>query len=668
MDTTTSAPPKKTTAADFNALGKQHYARQEYAEALACFDEALRLDPSFKELHEGKGNALIGLGCPAEALACFDEALRLDPSFKEAHQGKGNAFWSLGRLAEALDAYNDALSLDSSLKEAQQAKGNALLNLGRPLDALVCFIEVVRIDPTFKEAHQCKGNALWSLGCPLEALASYNEALRLDSSFKEAHYGKGIALWSLGCPAESLWCFKEALRLDPSYKPAYNGKGNALLDLGRSLDALACYNEALHLDPSFKEAYHGKGTALWNLGRPLDALSCYNEALRLNPSYKEAYQGKGNALWSLGRLTEALACYNQVLRLDPSFNVAQRAKEEGETLGRETEAREIARHSAIPAPVTSPTPLPPTSPFAAGGAGAGVGAHAAESTAAGFSTSSATGSFPVIPYAELAFAEELGRGAYGVVYKGRWKSGEVAIKQLVATLSPEVEARFAKEILHHGGLHHENIVRLLGVCLERRRYCMVVELMPEGSLSQVLKNGRELPWELRWSIVRDIAAGLAYLHERNIVHQDLKSPNVLIGSGMRAKLADFGLARVRSESLRSSSGGRPAGTPLWMAPELFHGEACSKVSDVYSFGVVAWEVASRREPLSRVVPLTPAFAITKIIGAEPLEDIPAGTPPSFAALIGECWAKRKELRPSSGVAVLEKLREKEVSDSLALRA
>jgi len=105
--------------------------------------------------------------------------------------------------------------------------------------------------------------------------------------------------------------------------------------------------------------------------------------------------------------------------------------------------------------------------------------------------------FTIIPSKDLIFSEKLGEGSFGAVYKGKWNEKNVALKKLVVeVLSKEEEAEFKGEALVQAGLHHENIVELIGICLERAKYTLVMELMPKGSLYAVLKNG-DLPWSVK---------------------------------------------------------------------------------------------------------------------------------------------------------------------------
>ena len=207
-----------------------------------------------------------------------------------------------------------------------------------------------------------------------------------------------------------------------------------------------------------------------------------------------------------------------------------------------------------------------------------------------------------IPYAELKLDSVLGEGAYGTVYRGRWKSSEVAIKKLkVQKFSAAALEEFRQEaqIMFQLGNESDHIVRLKKICLESPNYSLVMELMPQGSLYNVLHNNQELPWPIRYQIALDIAHGLETLHEHQILHRDLKSLNVLLGAGLRAKLSDFGLSKIKQET-SSQSSQAAKGTPQWMAPELFDDEPqVTKASDIYSLGMVYWELASRAIPFAK---------------------------------------------------------------------
>ena len=194
----------------------------------------------------------------------------------------------------------------------------------------------------------------------------------------------------------------------------------------------------------------------------------------------------------------------------------------------------------------------------------------------------------------------LGNGSYGDVYRGTWEGKEIAIKELLLKkLSDQMQTDFNNETQIMAACQSERIVRLFGVCLEVGHYAIVMEYMPKGSLYQFLQDPKnDLPWTLRWRLSIEIGEGVNYLHQKEIIHRDLKSLNVLLDSDLHAKISDFGLSKVKLETSSTSTTTRTqAGTVRWKAPELFKRKAVpTKASDVYSYGMVLWEITSRQIP------------------------------------------------------------------------
>ena len=161
-----------------------------------------------------------------------------------------------------------------------------------------------------------------------------------------------------------------------------------------------------------------------------------------------------------------------------------------------------------------------------------------------------------IPASALTLGKLLGEGGFGSVYAGWYNGDPVAIKRLKAQLLTDTaieELRNEAKIMFQLGLESKYIVPLKKICLEAPHYSLVMELMPKGSLYHLLRNGQPLPWEIRFQIALDAAWGLKDLHGYSILHRDLKSLNILLDDRLRAKLADFGLAKVKHETSSQSS-------------------------------------------------------------------------------------------------------------------
>ena len=258
-----------------------------------------------------------------------------------------------------------------------------------------------------------------------------------------------------------------------------------------------------------------------------------------------------------------------------------------------------------------------------------------------------------INHKDLTFGRKLGEGGFGVVHQGTWKEyTEVAIKQLFSNnLSNEASEEFDTETQTMAKLRHKNIVQFIGYCVSPE-YCIVMEYMQGGSLFNVLRSKQPLDWTIRARIAIDMASGLAFLHQENILHRDIKSLNVLLDENGRAKLTDFGLSRVKAETksiataTKTNTNQDSVGTIQWMSPELFKRKAVyTQKSDVYSFGVTLWELASRKIPFADAAN---QVLIQGWVQDGDREDIPTDCPPKIASLIQACWDASPDKRPNAG--------------------
>ena len=269
-----------------------------------------------------------------------------------------------------------------------------------------------------------------------------------------------------------------------------------------------------------------------------------------------------------------------------------------------------------------------------------------------------------LDYTELTFDKVLGKGGFGVVHLGVYRHNDVAIKQLhVTNPSQAALEEFQSEMAIMARLRCPQIVQLYGIYLQPS-YGIVMEFLARGSLYKVLHNSEPLSWETRHQIAFDIACGLAFLHKENILHRDLKSLNVLLNDQMRAKLTDFGLAKIKNES-SSVTGSQVVGTLQWMAPELFKRKAVyAKEADIYSFGITLWELVARKTPFEDAQ--NQALIKQWVLEGE-REDIPEECPPKLARLIKFCWMQESTARPTADEAVMQLKAEEEQSMQLSYR-
>ncbi|XP_062117479.1 LEAF RUST 10 DISEASE-RESISTANCE LOCUS RECEPTOR-LIKE PROTEIN KINASE-like 2.4 [Humulus lupulus] len=205
------------------------------------------------------------------------------------------------------------------------------------------------------------------------------------------------------------------------------------------------------------------------------------------------------------------------------------------------------------------------------------------------------------------FKHKLGEGGFGSVYKGKLRSGHyVAIKMLSKSKTSGQD--FINEVSTIGRIHHANVVRLVGFCVEGSKRALVYEFMPNGSLNNhIFIGGKErnnsLSDEKIFDISLGIARGIEYLHQgcdMQILHFDIKPHNILLDESFIPKVSDFGLARLCPIENNIVPLTTVRGTVGYIAPELFYKNigGVSHKADVYSFGMLLMEMASRRRNLN----------------------------------------------------------------------
>ncbi|XP_020580288.1 probable leucine-rich repeat receptor-like protein kinase At5g49770 [Phalaenopsis equestris] len=204
----------------------------------------------------------------------------------------------------------------------------------------------------------------------------------------------------------------------------------------------------------------------------------------------------------------------------------------------------------------------------------------------------------------FAEANEIGSGGYGKVYKGYLSSGEVVAVKRAQQGSMQGGHEFKTEIELLSRVHHKNLVGLVGFCFEQGEQMLVYEYIPNGTLRESLigKNGIKLDWPRRLKVALGSARGLAYLHELAdppIIHRDVKSTNILLDENLIAKVADFGLSKLVSDSQKGHISTQVKGTLGYLDPEYYMTQQLTEKSDVYSFGVVMLELIIAKQPIEK---------------------------------------------------------------------
>jgi serine/threonine protein kinase len=248
--------------------------------------------------------------------------------------------------------------------------------------------------------------------------------------------------------------------------------------------------------------------------------------------------------------------------------------------------------------------------------------------------------------------ERLGVGGMSEV----WAAQDVELGRRVALklLGPDADpARFEREAHAVAALAHPNICQLYDYGEEDGRPFMVLEYLGGGTLEDRLAAGEPYRDEETERIARELAAGLAHAHARGLIHRDLKPANVLFDDEGRAKIADFGIARLGGAGTLTEAG-TLLGTAAYISPEQAQGQPATPASDVYSFGVILYRMLTGRLPFEAESPIELASMHVNDQPA-PLEEVRPDAPRALAAVTAASLAKDPQARPADGAALVEAL-------------
>ncbi|KAL0438352.1 UNVERIFIED_CONTAM: Serine/threonine-protein kinase STY46 [Sesamum latifolium] len=241
----------------------------------------------------------------------------------------------------------------------------------------------------------------------------------------------------------------------------------------------------------------------------------------------------------------------------------------------------------------------------------------------------------------LTFQYKIAAGSNGDLYKGLFRSQDVAIKIFkTECLNGDLQREFAQEVYILRKVRHKNVVQFIGACTRPPLLCIITEFMSGGSVYDFLHKQKgffKLPAILKVAI--DVSKGMSYLHQNNIIHRDLKAANLLMDENDVVKIADFGVARVQ---LQSGIMTAETGTYRWMAPEVIEHKPYNHKADVFSFGIVLWELLTGKLPYAHLTPLQAAVGVVQK-GLRPA--IPRNTHPLLVELLEKCWQQDPSLRP-----------------------
>lgn len=249
---------------------------------------------------------------------------------------------------------------------------------------------------------------------------------------------------------------------------------------------------------------------------------------------------------------------------------------------------------------------------------------------------------------EIERESQIGAGSFGAVWKARCRGQDVAIKVCQVTKESEVKM-IQDEINYLHKLRHQRLVSFLGYASEQYQITIVMEFMSGGSLSNLLFQQKVmLPFERKAVMATQIAEGLAYLHERNVVHRDLKTMNVILDTELNCKICDFGLTITLERTHMTVYGLQ--GSPRYMAPEQLDANdnrptrITAKV-DIWQMGCLLMELFCLVVPFASFTSV--AAIITELVMKKRGPAIPKEVDPRARVLISACLRIKAKTRPSA---------------------
>ncbi|XP_043676986.1 tyrosine-protein kinase Fer isoform X2 [Vespula pensylvanica] len=244
---------------------------------------------------------------------------------------------------------------------------------------------------------------------------------------------------------------------------------------------------------------------------------------------------------------------------------------------------------------------------------------------------------------DVILLEKIGRGNFGDVYKAQLKTckTDVAVKTCKVTLPDEQKRKFLQEGRILKQYDHPNIVKLIGICVQKQPIMIVMELVPGGSLLTYLrKNASSITQREQLRMCKDAAAGMRYLESKYCIHRDLAARNCLVGYESIVKISDFGMSREEEEYIVSD--GMKQIPIKWTAPEALNFGKYTSLCDVWSYGVLMWEIFSKGgNPYSG---MSNSQAREKIDAGYRMP-APENTPDEIYRLMLRCWEYEPEKRP-----------------------
>jgi len=604
------------------------------------------------------GQALNGAGPPAKAREAFDAALQRDPRSDAALSGRAEARLREGDYPGAvrdavaalkLNPRNDRAYATLKFSEGRVPAGTAERMFGAPggpaeaatvaaperspipggppssdgarAGAPIPFDAMRRSDSLVADARRSL-----SLGDPSAAIRLLSKAVEANPRNAEALALAAMANIRLKNYPEALAAAEAGLRLAPDNVLLLDAKANTLNYMKDYRGALAAADRAIAADPNDAVAHYNRAWALGGLRDHEGALASLRTAARLNPQYAPAL----DSALSLPLMSDIIYMFpNEKTGAEPS--------------------------PAAPAGSGGAPWVPLAGAAAALAAALMLGARLIRRPAA--SPPPPLGKAPALLDGKFEVGREIGAGGMGVVYFGRDRSLDriVAVKRMREEIRWDTRerARFVAEAKLVAKLKHPHIVEIHTIVEQDGEVYLIFEFIAGRTLQDVIAREKKIPFEKARDLFRGVASALDYAQGHGVIHRDLKPANLMVDSEGRARVMDFGIARLTEEAIsRRSKTGSSVGTPLYMAPEQEQGVA-RKESDEYSMALCLYEALTGRLPFAGT---GAGLLMNKLKGShEPPSKLDARLPPGLDAVFAKALNPDPDKRYSTAGDLLRAL-------------
>ena len=307
---------------------KNQQANRKHKKPKAPPAQAKEISPASQQeaiSHYNLGLAYAKQGRFAEAIPCFQEAIKIDPNYANAHGNLGAAYENQGHRDKAISHLEKAIALGKNDVPIHYNLGLAYAKQGRWDEAVPCFQKAIALDPNDALAANAHGNlgaAYENQGRFAEAISHLEKAIALGKNDVPIHYNLGLAYAKQGRWDEAVPCFQKAIALDPNDALAANAHGNlgaAYENQGRFAEAISHLEKAIALGKNDVPIHYNLGLAYAKQGRWDKAVPPLEKAIALDPNDASAHGNLGAAYENQGRFVEAISHLEKAIQLKKDY-------------------------------------------------------------------------------------------------------------------------------------------------------------------------------------------------------------------------------------------------------------------------------------------------------------------------------------------------------------